>query len=217
VPSLLRSRGRPAPGGGRAAAVAAALAAMLGLAACTASAGGQQAALGSGQGFVAGNPGTTIYRGPEAPAVPAVSGTTLSGARLSLSAYRGHVVVLNFWGSWCTPCRSEAPALAALARRFQPAGVRFLGVDIRDNPAAARAFMSNFGITYPSLNDPGDEVALAFRATVPPGGIPTTLVISRAGRVVARVIGEASYAGLRHLIAEAAGQDAGSAPGAVSG
>jgi thiol-disulfide isomerase/thioredoxin len=217
VLSLLRPRGRPAPGGRWAAAGAAALATVLGLAACTARASGQQAALGSGQSFVAGDPGTTLYRGSEAPAAPAVSGTTLSGARLSLSAYRGHVLVLNFWGSWCTPCRSEAPALASLARRFQPAGVRFLGVDIRDNPAAARAFMSNFGITYPSLNDPGDEVALAFRATVPPGGIPTTLVISRSGRVVARVIGEASYAGLRHLITQAAGQGAGGTSGAVSG
>jgi peroxiredoxin len=81
--------------------------------------------------------------------------------------------------------------------------VRFLGVDIRDSPATAHAFQSRFGISYPSLNDPGDEIALDFRDTVPPAGIPTTLVIGRNGRIAARVIGEVSYAGLRGLITQA--------------
>jgi thiol-disulfide isomerase/thioredoxin len=116
------------------------------------------------------------------------------------------VVVLNFWGSWCTPCRAEAPALASLARHFGRSGVRFLGVDIRDSPANAQAFLRNFGISYPSLNDPGDVIALDFASTVPPSGIPTTLVISPGGRVTARVIGQVSYPGLRGLIARAMAQ-----------
>lgn len=209
---LLRSRrrrvrrGRPRRSHWAAAALA--VVAGLGLAACTAGASGQTQAMGSGQNFVAGHQGETVYRGSSAPVAPQVSGTTLSGAKLSLAAYRGHVVVLNFWGSWCAPCRSEAPALAALARHFSPAGVRFLGVDIRDNKAAAQAFTSNFGITYPSLSDPADAIALDFRTTVPPAGTPTTLVISRSGRIVARIIGEASYSGLKRLIGQAAARAA---------
>jgi thiol-disulfide isomerase/thioredoxin len=146
--------------------------------------------------------GTTVFGG-NPPAAPPVTGTSLTGAPLSLAQFRGHVLIMNFWGSWCTSCRAEAPVLASLAQRFRPDGARFLGVDIRDTPANAEAFQRDFHITYPSLNDPGDEIALAFRSTVPPSGIPTTLVISRTGRISARVIGEVSYAGLRGLISKA--------------
>jgi thiol-disulfide isomerase/thioredoxin len=130
----------------------------------------------------------------------------VGGGTLSLASYRGHVVVVNFWGSWCTPCRAEAPDLAKLASDVQASGVRFLGIDIRDSPASAQAFTSNFRISYPSLNDPGDNLALDFRNTVPPAGIPTTLVISRTGRITARVIGNVTYTGLKGLINRAAAQ-----------
>jgi thiol-disulfide isomerase/thioredoxin len=109
---------------------------------------------------------------------------------------------MNFWGSWCAPCRAEAPALGALARHFRAQQVRFLGVDIRDNPASARAFMKTFRIGYASLNDPSDDIALAFRATVPPAGIPTTLVIDRTGHIAARIVGGVTYSGLKALITE---------------
>lgn len=154
----------------------------------------------NGQSFVSGSPGTTLFKAGAGPVAPVVSGPLVGGGRLSLAAYRGHVVVLNFWGSWCTPCREEAPGLAQLARQFGPSGVRFLGIDIRDSPASAEAFMSDFRISYPSLNDPSDNLALDFRETVPPAGIPTTLVISRGGRITARVIGGVTYDGLKSLI-----------------
>ena len=134
---------------------------------------------------------------------PRVTGILLTGGRFALAQYHGHVVVMNFWGSWCTPCRSEAPVLSRLSRHFAPTGVRFLGVDIRDSPASAQAFQRDFGIGYPSLNDPGDVIALDFRDTVPPAGIPTTLVIGSDGRIAARVIGEVSYPGLSGLISRA--------------
>jgi thiol-disulfide isomerase/thioredoxin len=157
----------------------------------------------NGQSFVSGSPGTTVYQGGAGPVAPAVSGPLVGGGRLSLASYHGHVVVLNFWGSWCTPCREEAPSLAQLARQFGPSGVRFLGIDIRDSPASAQAFMSDFRISYPSLNDPSDNLALDFRDTVPPAGIPTTLVISPSGRIAARVIGSVTYDGLKSLIKRA--------------
>jgi thiol-disulfide isomerase/thioredoxin len=161
---------------------------------------GQATPVSNGQGFVSGNQNTTYYPPGSRPASPAVSGTTLTGQRLSLQADRGFVVVLNFWGSWCAPCRAEAPALASLARHFQANQVRFVGVDSRDSVTGAQAFDATFGVGYPSLRDSSGQIALAFRQTVPPEAIPTTLLIDRGGRIAARVIGQVSYRGLRALI-----------------
>jgi thiol-disulfide isomerase/thioredoxin len=179
-----------------------ATAAALGLAACGGGATAQQTAVGNGSSFVPGSYGTTVFSAGSRPAAPDVTGITLTGSKFRLSADRGAVVVMNFWGSWCTPCREEAPALAALARRFPPSVARFIGVDIRDDPDSAEAFMRTFRVGYPSLNDPDDEVALDFSGTVPPAGIPTTLVIDRSGRIAARIVGAASYDGLATLITQ---------------
>jgi thiol-disulfide isomerase/thioredoxin len=193
----------PRPGRPAAVVAAAAVGAVV-LAGCAGGSIASSTPASNGQSFVSGDTGTTVFKAGAEPVAPAVSGTALGGGKLSLAAYRGHVVVMNFWGSWCSPCRAEAPALAQLARKFRASGVHFLGVDIRDSPATAEAFTRDFGIEYPSLNDPGDEIALDFRSTVPPAGIPTTLVIAPDGRVSARVIGEATYNGLKDLIARAA-------------
>ena len=186
------------------AAAAAALA--LGAAACGGGATAQDTAVGNGSSFVAGTYGTTVFQAGSRPEAPQVLGTTLTGGRFRLSADRGAVVVMNFWGSWCTPCREEAPALGALARLFSHSGVRFLGVDIRDDPASAEAFMRTYRISYPSLNDPNDLIALDFRSTAPPAGIPTTLVIDGSGQITARVIGPVSFDGLRALIMQASAE-----------
>jgi peroxiredoxin len=187
----------------RGAAAAAVLTAGLALAVagCDGGAIGQNTALSNGQSFVSGS-GTNFYRAGSRSMAPDISGKTLTGTRLSLASFRGSVVVLNFWGSWCSPCRAEAPALAALAARYRSAGVRFLGIDIQDEPSSAEAFMHTFRISYPSLNDPGDEIALAFRKTVPPAAIPTTLVIDRTGHIAARIVGGATYNSLKELLTE---------------
>jgi len=184
----------------RAVASALAASAALALAACDGGAIGQDTPASNGQSFVSGSYGTTFLQAGSRPAAPAVAGTTLAGQKVTLASYRGHVLVINFWGSWCSPCRQEAPVLGTLARQFWSRDVRFLGVDIQDNVSGGRAFVRTFGITYPSLNDPSDEIALAFRGTVPPAGIPTTLLIDRSGRIAARIVGGASYAGLKSLI-----------------
>jgi thiol-disulfide isomerase/thioredoxin len=72
------------------------------------------------------------------------------------------MVVLNFWGSWCTVCQQEAPALAVAAQQLKPSGVQFVGVDVEDNTASAKAYVQHYGIAYPSLNDPGDLIAAEF-------------------------------------------------------
>lgn len=192
---------RPTAPRSRVAAVAAVLGAALSLSACSGGAIAANTPASNGQSFVSGN-GVTVFGRGKGPVAPHVSGTTLTGAKLSLSDYAGHVVVMNFWGSWCPPCRAEAPALASLARSFGARGVRFLGVDIRDNTPSATAFLSDNHIGYPSLSDPGGQIALAFRGAVTPAAIPTTLVIARDGRIAARVVGQVSYSGLKGLISQ---------------
>ena len=147
--------------------------------------------------------GVSVFAAGQRPALPAVAGRTVTGAKLSLAEDRGHVVVLNFWASWCSVCHGEASALAVAARRFAPLGVRFVGVDVADNPASARAFMQHYGIRYPSLNDPGDRIAAEFNHLIPVADFPSTLVISPGGRIAGRVIGAASDQDLRRLIGAA--------------
>jgi thiol-disulfide isomerase/thioredoxin len=178
-----------------------ALTGVLGLTAC----GGQIAAntpASNGNNFVAGDGESTYYQAGHRTAAPAISGTTLGGSKLSLSSYRDQVVVLNFWGSWCAPCRKEAPTLAVLSEQYHTRNVRFVGVDIRDQASAAQAFVQNFAISYPSLNDPGDEIALDFGGAVSPAAIPSTLVLDQDHRIAGRVIGEASYSTLNTMLSK---------------
>lgn len=100
---------------------------------------------------------------------------------IDLAALRGHVVVLNFWASWCIPCRYEHADLVAAAARFQPRGVRFFGLLYQDSPRNAQAFIEELGgINYPSLLDEGTRTGIAYGVT----GVPETFVIDRTGTVV---------------------------------
>ena len=158
---------------------------------------------------VDGNDSAVLYPAGHRPLAPEFTGTTLTGSKLSFSSYRGKVVVVNFWGSWCPPCREEAPTLAVVAEQYQPAGVTFLGVDERDTTASAEAFTRNFGITYPSVNDPSSEIALDFTAVVPLEGTPTTLVIDRTGHIAGAVFGAATYPELTAILAKVTGKAGG--------
>lgn len=173
---------------------------VLAVASCSGGAIAQDTPRSSGQGFVGASYSSTYYSPGSRPVAPKVTGTTLGGRAFSLAAERGSVIVINFWGSWCAPCRQEAPVLAALARRFSNEPVRFVGDDVHDYAAAARAFERTFNVGYPSLSDPGEQIVLAFHATVPPQAIPSTLVIDRSGHIAGRIFGEVSYVGLRALI-----------------
>jgi cytochrome c biogenesis protein CcmG/thiol:disulfide interchange protein DsbE len=113
--------------------------------------------------------------------MPALSG----GGSISLDDFRGTVVVLNFWASWCGPCRLEAPALQATWEAYRDRGVRFLGVDYRDDRAAARAFIDEFGITYPSVFDPAGKLAFDYGLL----GVPTTFIIDGQGQIRFRFTG----------------------------
>jgi len=142
---------------------------------------------GCGGDGAAGATATVEYAPADRAAAPQVTGELLDGARYDLASARGTVVVVNFWGSWCPPCRAEIGDLEATYQATKVRGVTFLGVNIRDDRDKARAFQAG-RVTYPSLFDPSSRQALAF--DVPPNAIPATIVLDRAGRV-AVVIREA--------------------------
>jgi len=156
----------------------------------------------SGVSTVGGNASTVVYQAGHRPLAPEFTGTTLTGSKLSFSSYRGKVVVLNFWGSWCVPCREEAPILAAVAGKYQPSGVSFLGVDVRDTTASALAFTHSFHVAYPSVIDQSSAITLDFTAKVPIAGTPTTLVVDRTGHIAGAVFGTVTYPGLTAIVAK---------------
>lgn len=139
---------------------------------------------GSGGSQAAGAGTVEAFVGDERAAAPAVSGELLDGASFDLGSLRGSVIVVNVWGSWCAPCRAEAPDLEATYQQTKDLGVEFVGVDIRDGRDAAAAFTAGFGLTYPSLFDPAGRIVLGFRA-VPPNVVPATILIDRHYRVAA--------------------------------
>jgi thiol-disulfide isomerase/thioredoxin len=171
----------------------------------------------SGVTDIDGNTDAVLYTAGHRPLAPDFTGTTLTGSRLNFSSYRGSVVVLNFWGSWCAPCREEAPTLAVVARQYRSVGVAFLGVDVRDTPASAEAFAREFGITYPSVSDPGSVITLDFTAVVPIAGTPTTLVIDRTGHIAGAVFGTVTYPELSAILADVTGKAAGDEAARVEG
>uniref|UniRef100_A0AAU2JYY4 TlpA family protein disulfide reductase n=1 Tax=Streptomyces sp. NBC_00049 TaxID=2903617 RepID=A0AAU2JYY4_9ACTN len=137
------------------------------------------------------------------PAAPELAGDDLDGKPVSLAGLRGHVVVLNVWGSWCGPCRAEADDLERLSRRTRDDGVRFLGINTRDRDrAAAQSFVRAHGLGFPSLHDPAGELLLRFPpALLNPQAIPSTLVIDRAGRVAVSIGGAITEEELAPLVA----------------
>jgi len=104
---------------------------------------------------------------------------TLDGRELALSDFRGKPVVMNFWASWCVPCRLEMPILSSAAQRYRDR-VQFLGVNVLDRPEQARAFVRKLGMTFPSVRDEDGEVLARYRVV----GLPTTVFITRSGRVL---------------------------------
>jgi cytochrome c biogenesis protein CcmG/thiol:disulfide interchange protein DsbE len=126
-------------------------------------------------------------------------GPALRDGELALEELRGTPVVLNFWASWCDPCREEAPRLSQGWEGWGKRGVLFLGLDMQDIRSDARDFLREFRITYPNIRDPGRDVARRYGAT----GIPETYFISARSRVVGHVIGVVSLEQLESGIAAA--------------
>lgn len=130
---------------------------------------------------------------------PALRGALLDGTGFDSAAWAGDILVVNFWGSWCPPCRAETPELVRVANATRDQGVKFLGVDVRDNLASAQAFVRNYSVPYPSIFDPDNQALLAFRG-LPPNAVPTTFVMDRRGRIAARALGRINAAQLTAVL-----------------
>ena len=133
--------------------------------------------------------------GRKAPAflLPRVTGN----ASLALDELRGRPVVLNFWASWCAPCRGEAPVLASAYRRWRDRGVVFLGIDTKDATADAVMFQTRYNVNYPSVADRRGELQASYGVL----GFPETFFIGRDGMIVAKYIGPIDRATLNANVA----------------
>ncbi len=127
---------------------------------------------------------------------PALTGTTLDGATLNLADLRGKAVVVNFWASWCPPCKREFPAFKAVLTRHAGDGLAIVGVLFNDGAAPARAFVQQEGATWPTILDPSGSAARTFEVF----GAPETFLIDRNGVVRARLLGDLTESSLEQAV-----------------
>ena len=157
----------------------------------------------SDDGFATGDGTLTIIAPDKRKKLATLKGTTLEGKELSLDTYAGQVIVLNVWGSWCPPCRHEAPQLVEAATKLKGVA-QFVGLNTRDlDQAQAGAFVRTSKMPYPNIYDPDGSLLLALRA-VPPKAIPSTLVLDKQGRIAARVLGEVRASTLVGMVTDIA-------------
>lgn len=206
---MRRSRGR---------APALAVAAALALAGCTGGLGQQaRSEAGSGANYVSGD-GTVTRVAPGDRGAPVrLSGRTADGSTVDVADWRGGVVVVNVWYAGCAPCRAEAPDLAELARAAAADGVRFVGLNTRDDAGTAAAFDRRYGMPYPSVLDASSGAALlSLRGTVPPQAVPSTVVLDAQGRPAGRILGRLDPGVLRQLVEDVAATTGSTAPSAAA-
>jgi thiol-disulfide isomerase/thioredoxin len=185
--------------------IAAALAATLILVSCARTGADEQTRSAGQVGYPTVPRNLTRIAPEQRKELPTVSGPTLgSNQTISSQDYRGKVVVINVWGSWCPPCRKEAPDLQAASVETREIA-QFVGITSKDyDPAPAEAFVRSFKITYPSIYDPTGKVLLAFAGELPPSAIPSTMIIDREGRLAVRVLSEVSKITLVDMINDVA-------------
>lgn len=133
------------------------------------------------------------------PAPPDFSGRTLDARTLSITEYRGSVIILNFWASWCFECRPEMPGLERLRREFSSRGLAVIGVNAREDKEAARRYAMELGLTFPLVLDRNGAINALYGVV----GVPTTFVIGRDGRTIGLAVGPREWesAPARALIA----------------
>ena len=138
-------------------------------------------------GYIGGSKKIDTIPVGERQKAPVLSGVGLDGEKISTADFAGQTIVVNLWGSWCPPCRKEAPVLKIAAEETADQDVQFLGILAKDDPASAKAFNTKVGITYPSIHDADGRNQAAFADTLGALGIPTTWIIDEKGRLAARI------------------------------
>jgi cytochrome c biogenesis protein CcmG/thiol:disulfide interchange protein DsbE len=127
---------------------------------------------------------------------PTFTLTTFDGQTLDLAAQHGKVVVVNFWASWCEPCKQEALDLQAFAEQYKDRGVVVVGVDYVDTETAAKAYLAQFNIVYPNGPDLGTKISQAYHIK----GVPETYIVGPDGNVVTNIIGPTTQANLAAIV-----------------
>jgi len=158
-------------------------------------------------GYISADGSITVVAPGERESAPEIAGDTLEGDPISLADFAGDIVVVNVWGSWCSPCHAEADDLATASKRLAAKDVRFLGIDIRDQTANAMAFQQEYGIEYPSIYDPDSSTLLGMPESMMAVSPPTTYIVDSEGRLAARVFAQVSVATLADLVDEVRGHD----------
>ncbi|WP_301548171.1 TlpA disulfide reductase family protein [Micromonospora sp. C95] len=130
-------------------------------------------------------------------AAPKIAGELLAGGSYDVADQRGKVVVVNFWGSWCAPCRAEADDLENTYQATKDSGVTFLGINVQDSRDKAIAFEEG-RVSYPSIFDPGSRLALDM--DIPPNTIPATVVLDREGRIATVIRAAVRQEGLQPIV-----------------
>lgn len=138
------------------------------------------------------NSGSTSNLGQPAPPLPS---EVLQPPKVTLADLRGKPALINFWASWCDPCREEAPELERLNRSLH-GSARLIGVDYTDQEDAARSFIRQYGWTFPVLSDPDGIYGARYGFT----GLPTTIILNSQGRIVETLRGPQTEAGLRSVL-----------------
>jgi thiol-disulfide isomerase/thioredoxin len=126
---------------------------------------------------------------PQKPAAPALVLADLAGKRHDIAAYRGRVVVVNFWATWCAPCRKEFPALERASKKLAPAGVSLLAVSMGDTRESVKRFLRKYPASFPVLLAPDPALGRLWQLQ----GMPTTYVVDRQGRIYFGAIGERAW------------------------
>ncbi|MFJ9374320.1 TlpA family protein disulfide reductase [Streptomyces sp. NPDC101455] len=158
---------------------------------------------GSGNtNFITGSDGIATVKKGDRQAAPDLSGKTIDGKTLNTADYKGKVLVVNVWGSWCSPCRAEADNLVQVAKATADKDVQFVGLNTRDTSTEpAVAFEKKYEVPYPSLYDPTGRLMLRFKkGTLNPQAIPSTIVIDRDGKIAARALQALSEDKLREML-----------------
>lgn len=164
-----------------------ALASVVLLVGCASGNGAGERSGGNEYRFVEAQPKGEVIPVDERKSAPNLKGELLDGDSFSLSSLKGKVVVLNFWATWCAPCRVEVPELQKTYAQYQPKGVELVGVLVRDSKDQGKTYAKQVGLTYPSLYDPKTEVALQLR-NYPLVAIPSTIVFDKSGKVAAAYV-----------------------------
>ena len=154
---------------------------------------------GSDQGYVSGSGVVSRVPAEDRGEPLDLSFETLDGKSMSLADLRPTPVVVNLWYAACPPCRKEAPDLKSVAEEFGDKA-QFIGVNVRDQEAAANAFIQNYQVPYPNMLDSNGEMVSLLSGVLPPQATPSTVVLDAKGRAAARVVGEVDASTLKGLI-----------------